>query len=164
MGYIQKVGNTYYAKYLQYGDPGHAQTIATFRAYAKGTDNARKGLAFVGEKGTELVDFRGGESVIDASRVDDFMKNIKQISSLDNPLYKFINDKNIKLDTHTLDISKMMSDKFNSFYKDISSNQVTNNNVTFGDINFYEVDNLEKALAHANNMMSNLAIQIRHSK
>lgn len=35
--------------------------------YAAGTDHAKPGLAWVGERGPELVDFRGGEHVVPAS-------------------------------------------------------------------------------------------------
>lgn len=49
----------------RYGDPdsawGHSQKVGW---YASGTENARRGLAVVGEDGAELVDFRGGERVI----------------------------------------------------------------------------------------------------
>jgi hypothetical protein len=37
-----------------------------FGGYATGTDNARRGLAMVGEAGPELVKFRGGEQVLNA--------------------------------------------------------------------------------------------------
>ena len=39
----------------------------TFGGYATGTNNAQKGLALVGEKGPELVDFKGGEKVYNAT-------------------------------------------------------------------------------------------------
>lgn len=39
----------------------------TFGGYATGTNNAQKGLALVGEKGPELVDFKGGERVYNAT-------------------------------------------------------------------------------------------------
>jgi phage-related tail protein len=48
----------------QYGTPAaawaHSQRT---NWYAGGTPSARRGLAWVGERGPELVDFRGGESV-----------------------------------------------------------------------------------------------------
>lgn len=37
--------------------------------YARGTDSARRGLAWVGENGPELVRFRGGEQVIPNHRL-----------------------------------------------------------------------------------------------
>ena len=40
---------------------------STFGGYATGTNNAQKGLALVGEKGPELVDFKGGEKVYNAT-------------------------------------------------------------------------------------------------
>lgn len=40
---------------------------STFGGYATGTNNAQKGLALVGEKGPELVDFKGGERVYNAT-------------------------------------------------------------------------------------------------
>jgi hypothetical protein len=39
----------------------------TFGAYETGTNNAQKGLALVGEKGPELVAFKGGEKVYNAT-------------------------------------------------------------------------------------------------
>lgn len=39
----------------------------TFGAYETGTNNAQRGLALVGEKGPELVDFKGGERVYNAT-------------------------------------------------------------------------------------------------
>ncbi len=48
----------------RYGSPAgawaHSQRTGW---YAQGTDHARRGLAWVGERGPELVDFRGGEAV-----------------------------------------------------------------------------------------------------
>ncbi|MFV2172346.1 NlpC/P60 family protein [Actinomadura sp. LOL_016] len=48
----------------RYGSPSgawaHSQRTGW---YADGTDHARRGLAWVGERGPELVDFRGGEAV-----------------------------------------------------------------------------------------------------
>jgi hypothetical protein len=56
LGYIQG----------RYGSPGAAYNAWLGRSphwYAKGTGGAAPGLAWVGEKGPELVNFRGGETV-----------------------------------------------------------------------------------------------------
>ncbi|WP_344098598.1 hypothetical protein, partial [Nocardiopsis tropica] len=39
------------------------EQVSFMRGYASGTTGARRGLAWVGEQGPELVDFRGGEQV-----------------------------------------------------------------------------------------------------
>jgi SLT domain-containing protein len=43
-------------------------------AYAKGTNNAIKGAAMVGEKGKEIVMMKGGEKVISNKEVPKYMK------------------------------------------------------------------------------------------
>jgi TP901 family phage tail tape measure protein len=51
----------------RYGSPGAAYSAWLSRSphwYAKGTGGAARGLAWVGEKGPELVNFRGGEDVL----------------------------------------------------------------------------------------------------
>ncbi|WP_432169048.1 phage tail tape measure protein [Streptomyces sp. 1222.5] len=51
----------------RYGSPAHAWAEWQARSphwYAKGTSGAAKGLAWVGEKGPELVNFKGGEDVL----------------------------------------------------------------------------------------------------
>ncbi|MGW0632436.1 phage tail tape measure protein [Streptomyces sp. NPDC002758] len=48
----------------RYGSPSAAWAHeGKFNWYAKGTDGAARGLAWVGEKGPELVSFKGGETV-----------------------------------------------------------------------------------------------------
>ncbi|WIY84337.1 peptidoglycan DD-metalloendopeptidase family protein [Propionimicrobium sp. PCR01-08-3] len=56
----------------RYGGPNNVPGVVSVRngggyvGYATGTNNARRGLAWVGENGPELVDFEGGERVYDA--------------------------------------------------------------------------------------------------
>ncbi|MGW9024787.1 phage tail tape measure protein [Streptomyces sp. NPDC055722] len=59
-----KWGLSYIAS--RYGNPLNAYSAWLSRSphwYAKGTDGAAKGLAWVGERGPELVNFKGGETV-----------------------------------------------------------------------------------------------------
>ena len=59
----------------RYGGPMNIPGIVSMRngggyvGYARGTDSARRGLAWVGENGPELVRFRGGEQVIPNHRL-----------------------------------------------------------------------------------------------
>lgn len=46
---------------------GFFKNLFTGKLFASGTDNAPRGLAIVGEKGPELVNFRGGEQVLSNS-------------------------------------------------------------------------------------------------
>lgn len=48
----------------RYGNPGWLSVLGHGHGYANGTSSARAGLAVVGERGPELVNFRGGEQVI----------------------------------------------------------------------------------------------------
>jgi hypothetical protein len=48
----------------RYGNPGWLSVLGHGHGYAGGTSSARPGLALVGERGPELVNFRGGEQVI----------------------------------------------------------------------------------------------------
>lgn len=60
-----KWGLSYIAS--RYGNPVNAYSAWLSRSphwYAKGTGGAAKGLAWVGEKGPELVNFKGGEDVL----------------------------------------------------------------------------------------------------
>ena len=53
----------------RYGNPARAwQHELSAGWYAKGTNNARKGWAVVGESGPEIVNFRGGEQVMPLGR------------------------------------------------------------------------------------------------
>lgn len=55
---------------------GNSMNIPKMPAYAKGTTNAKSGLALVGEEGPELVNFRGGEAVYTASRTASLLNNV----------------------------------------------------------------------------------------
>lgn len=46
---------------------------AIVNAYAKGTNNASKGAAIVGEKGKEIVIMKGGEKVIPNNKVPKYL-------------------------------------------------------------------------------------------
>ncbi len=48
----------------RYGTPFNIYTGPGYQGYANGTDNAKKGLARINEKGWEFVDFSGGENVL----------------------------------------------------------------------------------------------------
>ena len=49
-------------------------TRGIVNAYAKGTNNAMKGAAMVGEKGKEVVMMKGGEKVIPNKEVPKYLK------------------------------------------------------------------------------------------
>jgi len=53
--------------------------------YAKGTKSAKKGVAVVGENGPELVNFKGGESVVPSNKIG---KALKKSTNLDAQLMK----------------------------------------------------------------------------
>lgn len=60
-------GGRRYTPITTSGDYRHVRHVhASF--YAKGTKNAKRGLAWVGERGPELVNFKGGERVYDARK------------------------------------------------------------------------------------------------
>lgn len=48
----------------RYGTPFNIYTGPGYQGYATGTDNAKKGLARINERGWEFVDFTGGEKVL----------------------------------------------------------------------------------------------------
>ncbi|MDE3874599.1 phage tail length tape measure family protein [Sinorhizobium meliloti] len=52
-----------------FGGGAKADPWAGLRGYANGTNSARPGVAWVGEKGPELVRFKGGEEVIPNHRI-----------------------------------------------------------------------------------------------
>ena len=56
-----------------------ASTVGNFitglKFWASGTNNAPKGLAIVGEAGPELVNFRGGEQVLNAGNTQKALKS-----------------------------------------------------------------------------------------
>ncbi|KKM07105.1 hypothetical protein LCGC14_1737240, partial [marine sediment metagenome] len=43
-------------------------------AFAQGTPNASRGLAFVGEQGPELINFRGGEQVFNSQMLENMLR------------------------------------------------------------------------------------------
>ena len=53
----------------------------TTPAYARGTPNAARGVALVGEQGPELVRFRGGEEVVPADRTASFLSRLASRTS-----------------------------------------------------------------------------------
>jgi phage-related tail protein len=50
---------------------------AIVNTYSKGTNNASKGAAIVGEKGKEIVIMKGGEKVIPNNKVSKYMSDNK---------------------------------------------------------------------------------------
>lgn len=50
---------------------------AIVNAYAKGTNNASKGAAIVGEKGKEIVIMKGGEKVIPNDKISNYISDNK---------------------------------------------------------------------------------------
>ncbi len=53
-----------------------------FPGHAAGTDNAEPGFAMVGERGPELVYFRGGEQVLNAQETQSVMRGTEAISAV----------------------------------------------------------------------------------
>ena len=68
-----------YAK-ARYGKGGMLSVIGHGHGYAKGTNNARRGYNTVFEKGGEIMQMRGGETVIPN---DVSISAMKQIASSD---------------------------------------------------------------------------------
>lgn len=54
---------------------GYVST-ATLRAYAGGTDSARRGVALVGEEGPELMYLRGGEEIVPADKTREMLNRL----------------------------------------------------------------------------------------
>jgi phage-related tail protein len=50
---------------------------AIVNAYSKGTNNASKGAAIVGEKGKEIVIMKGGEKVIPNNKISKYISDNK---------------------------------------------------------------------------------------
>ena len=51
------------------------------RRYARGTSNAARGVALVGEEGPELVEFRGGERVLPANQTRQALMPVPAIAA-----------------------------------------------------------------------------------
>ena len=75
MGAVDQLLAWWHYVNARYGGPMNIPGIVSMRngggyvGYARGTDSARRGLAWVGEDGPELVRFRGGEQVIPNHRL-----------------------------------------------------------------------------------------------
>ena len=167
-GYLEKVGDTYYAKYLQYGDPNHAQTIAKFNGYAKGTDHAEAGLKLVGENGAELMATNGGESIITNDNVKALANNMEDFIELtpeNNPWYDFVVG-NKKLDFSTIDSRDMQKNMLKGFVGNVPEvkNYNENSNFSIGAINMYEVDNANDLLDGINRILPGMYLQRRNAK
>lgn len=70
LNYLTRARNAYIyvTTSVSSANAAEARLRALGPGHAKGTDNAPPGWAWVGEQGPELMRFRGGEQVIDASR------------------------------------------------------------------------------------------------
>lgn len=68
-----------YAK-SRYGVSGMLRAIGQGRGYWRGTDYARSGWAWVGERGPELVKLRGGEQILSNSQSRNAMGNTYEIT------------------------------------------------------------------------------------
>ena len=75
MGAVDQLLAWWHYVNARYGGPMNIPGIVSmargggYVGYARGTDSARRGLAWVGENGPELVRFRGGEQVIPGHRL-----------------------------------------------------------------------------------------------
>ena len=75
MGAVDQLLAWWHYVNARYGGPGNIPGIVSmargggYVGYARGTDSARRGLAWVGEDGPELVRFHGGEQVIPGHRL-----------------------------------------------------------------------------------------------
>jgi hypothetical protein len=93
--YGPKTSNpTLQAKYMmeyirnRYGDPIRAeQHELANHWYARGTANAYKGVAIVGENGPELISMRGGENIANASQTNSIM-NRQQMPTVNITIQK----------------------------------------------------------------------------
>lgn len=59
-------------------DGGAGKVTADFTGYAVGTSSAAEGVALVGEKGPELIDFNGGEVVYTADETEKILTQAKE--------------------------------------------------------------------------------------
>ena len=86
--------------------------------YASGTENARKGLALVGEEGPELVNFNGGESVLNNRETFDAFANSGTPSELTN----------LASSVSTTDNSRTETTNFGDIHLTVNQNVTSNDN------------------------------------
>ena len=85
------------------------QFETTLRGYAEGTKSAAPGLAWVGEKGPELISFKGGESVVSNNKLGgntihvtitgNTIANDMDINTIGDKFVSFLKSKGIRLAT-----------------------------------------------------------------
>ncbi|MCG2731053.1 MAG: M23 family metallopeptidase [Acetobacterium sp.] len=83
IGLVGSTGNSTGA-HLHFGlyqDGAAIDPSALFGGYATGTNFATRGLHLVGEKGPEIVDFGGGETVLNAEKSKSLLKSVRSSNS-----------------------------------------------------------------------------------
>ncbi len=148
----------YTAGVFQYGDGSHISRTKVFQAYAKGTNNAKKGLGIMNEEGGEILvengtihNFQGGEQVIPVDESIELISGLQDLIKADLPWAKLQNI-NIPPQAYT-------SNMYNNLLRTsnfVNRNVDTNNNVNIDNINMYEVNNGKEMVREMTRAMSGI--------
>lgn len=116
----------------QYGSPYNTPGIRSmshggpYMGYANGTDNSTPGMHWVGEKGPELLNFKGGETVTPADKSANIAKQIyanssnnKGTSIVSSPTF-VININGTGKDSKNIanDVDRVLREKFGKYFDD----------------------------------------------
>lgn len=157
----------YTAGIFQYGGGGHISDTKLFQAYAKGTDNAKRGLGLINEEGGEILvedgmihNFQGGEQVIPVDKSLELINGLRDVTQSD-----------LRWDR----LREMMFDyqpNIGNSYKNLLLNGMsaptkninTSNSVNIDNINMYEVDNSQKLAKDMTRIMTGIFKQVNNTK
>lgn len=168
-GFIYKVGDSYRTAYFSKGNGSLSTGIDVFNAYRKGTDSAKSGYALINEPinnngnlNGEIVNFRGGEQVIDADKSIKLINGLRELTDDGSPLYKALTGSLTEIGVPDLR-PKSLFDGVNPL--DIKRNTVnTDNSVHIDQIVMNEVDNVRDFTRQLQRELPSVMSQINRLK
>ena len=168
-GFIYKVGSSYRTAYFSKGNGSLSTGIGVFNAYRSGTNNAKSGYALINEPindngnlNGEIVNFRGGEQVIDADKSIKLIDGLRELTDDDSPLYKALTGQLAEIKTPDLSAKEL----FNGLNPlDIRRSVAnTDNSIHIDQIVMNEVDNVRDFVKQLQRQLPSVSAQINRSK
>ena len=153
--FIYKSGSKYNVAYITSGD---SMAHTTGERFAKGTDDAPRGLSVINDGNQysgEIVNFRGGEQVIPAD------KSIKLIDGLNKLTKESIWDK-ISLEELGIRTSYALPTNINPNIKTKNITTNEDHSITISNINMYETDNIDDFVRELTRQLPLAAKRIKH--
>lgn len=168
-GFIYKVGDSYRTAYFSKGNGSLSTGIDVFNAYKKGTDSAKSGYALINEPindngnlNGEIVNFRGGEQVIDADKSIKLIDGLRELTDDGSPLYKALTGQLSEIKTPDLSAKNLFNGLNPLGIRQNVAN--TDNSIHIDKIVMNEVDNVREFVKQLQRQLPSVSAQINRSK